>query len=43
MVGHPDTHGGVLLPEELSTCDGVAIFVPDPFTQSELDDAEQQG
>ena len=43
MVGHPDTHGRVLLSEELSTSDGVAVFVPNPFAQSELYDAEQQG
>ena len=43
MVCHPDAHGGVFLSEKLSACNGVAIFVPNPFSQPELDDAEQQG
>ena len=43
MVGHPDAHRGVFLSKELSACNGVAILVPNPFTQPELDDAEQQG
>ncbi len=43
MVGHPNTHGGVFLSHELSASDGVAVFVPNPFAQTELDDAEQQG
>ena len=43
MVGHPNAHGGVFLSEKLSACDGVAIFVPNPFSQSELEDAKQQG
>ena len=42
MIGHPDAHGRVLLSEELPACDGVAVFVPNPFAQSELYDAEQQ-
>ena len=43
MVGHPDAHGRILLSEELPASDGVAVFVPDPFAQSELYDAKQQG
>ena len=43
MVGHPDAHGWVFLPKQLSACYGVAILVPDPLAQSKLDDAEQQG
>ena len=43
MVSHPDAHGRILLSEELSASDGVAVFVPDPFAQSELYDAKQQG
>ena len=38
MVGHPDAHGRVLLPEQLSSGNGVAVFVTNPFAQSELDD-----
>ena len=43
MVGHPDAHGTVFLSKQLSARDGIAVFVPDPFAQPELDDAEQQG
>ena len=43
MVGHPDAHGRILLSEELPASDGVAVFVPNPFAQSELYDTEQQG
>ena len=42
MVGHPDSHGRILLSEELPASDGVAVFVPNPFAQSELNDAKQQ-
>ena len=42
MVGHPNAHGRVLLSEELSAGNGVAVLVTDPFAQSELYDAEQQ-
>ena len=43
MVGHPNAHSGVFLTKKLSACNGVAVFLPNPFTQTELDDAEQQG
>ena len=43
MVGHPNTHRGVFLPEQLSARYRVAVLVPNPFAQPELDDAEQQG
>ena len=43
MVGHPNAHGGVFLPHELPASDGIAILAPNPFAQTELDDAEQQG
>ena len=43
VVCHPDTHGWVFLTEQLPTCDGVAVFVPNPFAHTELDNAEQQG
>ena len=43
MVGHPDAHGAVFLSEELPAGDGVAVFVPNPFAQAELDDTEEQG
>ena len=43
MVGHPDAHGRILLSEELSASDGVAVFVTNPFAQSELDDTKYQG
>ena len=42
MVGHPDAHRRVFLSHQLAACDGVAIFVPNPFAQPKLDDAEQQ-
>ena len=42
MVGHPNAHGGVFLPEQLSARYGVAVLVPNPLAQPELDDAEQQ-
>ena len=42
MIGHPDAHGRILLSEELSASDSVAVFVTDPFAQSELNDAKQQ-
>ena len=40
MVGHPNAHGGVFLTKKLSTCDGVAILVPNPFSQPELEDGD---
>ena len=43
VVGHPDAHGGVFLPHEVPASDGVAVLVPNPLAQTELDDAEQQG
>ena len=43
MVGHPNAHGRVFLSQQLPARDGVAVFVSDPFAQSELDDAKQQG
>ena len=43
VVGHPDAHGGVLLSQQLPTGNGVAVFMSNPFTQSKLDDAKQQG
>ena len=43
MVGHPDAHGGVFLSQQLPAGNGVTVFVPNPFAQSKLDDAEQQG
>ena len=43
MVGHPNAHRRVFLSEELSPRNGIAIFASNPFAQTELDDAEQQG
>ncbi len=43
MVGHPNAHSGVFLSEKLSARNGVAILVPNPFAQPELDDTKQQG
>ena len=35
-VGHPDAHGGVLLPKELTAGHGVAVTVPEPLAEAEL-------
>ena len=43
MVSHPDAHGRILLSEKLSASYGVTVLVSDPFAQTELDDAKQQG
>jgi hypothetical protein len=43
MVGHPDAHGRVFLSEKLTSGNDVPIFTPNPFAQSKLDDAKQQG
>ena len=43
MVSHPNAHGRVFLSEQLPARDGVAVFAPNPFAQTELEDAKQQG